>query len=92
MTTISISTLRISTGMVIFVGIAARLTISDIVIATIAVINSNRFMPVKATMITVSGVRKHPCPAIDIPSHNSLLSSWPAVQAENLVNKDGFAL
>ena len=79
-TTMSTSMLRASTGMVIFVGNAARFTISDIAIATVAVINKTRFIPVNATMPTVNGVRKQPVRRVKYREHQSIFSC-PAVQA-----------
>ena len=91
-TTISIKILSIKTGIVIFVGKAARFTTSVIAMATVAVINKARFIPVNATIETAKGVRKHACPANDKPSHNKRLFCWPEVHAEKRLTKDVFAL
>ena len=56
----SIRILSAKTGMVIFVGRAARLVTSVIPIAAIASTNKYRLFPVNITTMTVMGVRIQP--------------------------------
>jgi len=85
----SIRILNTKTGMVIFVGRAARFVTSVIPIAAIASTNKYKLFPVNITAITVSGVRIQPCAASIIPSHNNLDSSSLLHHAMNLVSKEG---
>ena len=53
---ISTRVLSIKTGIVIFVGNAARFVTNDAPIDTIAIINKYIFVPARRTAITVKGV------------------------------------
>ncbi len=59
-TAISIRTLRKKTGMVILVGIAARLTISDKAIPPISIPQKIMLLPAKAIANTVIGANTQP--------------------------------
>ena len=56
----SMMTLNTKTGMVILVGMAARLVTRLIPMATIAIINNVRWVPARRTAITVNGVMTQP--------------------------------
>ena len=60
-TAISKSTLKKNTGMVIFVGSAARFVTSDKPIAPITNGHKTTLLPVDATVNNANGVRKQPC-------------------------------
>ena len=64
-------------GIVIFVGMAARLVTSAMPMATIPVINNGKFGPAKKVAITVIGVRMHPCAARITPNQRRRFFSWP---------------
>jgi hypothetical protein len=85
----SMRILNIKTGIVIFVGNAARFVTRAIAMADIARINKLKLFPVKITTITVSGVKMQPCAVRAIPSHNNLDSSWLLHQFIKRVRKEG---
>ena len=65
----SIKRLRNNTGMVILVGSAARFVIRTMAMAPIARPQNNIRFPESMTAISVTGVKKQPCPARAIDSH-----------------------
>ncbi|HEX6180524.1 MAG TPA: hypothetical protein VFZ47_04720, partial [Chitinophagaceae bacterium] len=71
----SIKILRTNTGIVILVGIAARLVTKTIPMAAIATINITRLPPNASTIMLVMGVNTQPCPANASPIHNIRLNS-----------------
>ena len=85
---ISIRVLRIKTGMVIFVGIAARLVTKLAPIAVKAAIKRNMLLPAKRTAMIVIGVMMQPCVVSTIPSQSKRFFSWPWHQIINFLNKE----
>jgi len=89
-TTRSIKTLKKKTGIVIRVGIAARLLISDIAIAPIAKAIKIILVPFRKIMNSVKGASTHPCIVSIAASHPNRCSSCCRHQVINLVNNAGF--
>jgi hypothetical protein len=85
---ISIAIPRKKTGIIIFIGMAARFVTNVISIATIAGIIRSVFVPDKVTAITVRGVKKHPIIRRPMASMPILFSWCSALQFKNLLKSD----
>ena len=84
----SINTLIINTGIVIFVGKAARFTTRQATIPDIANIQNTKLFPENIIANNVTIVMKQACPANAIASHNSLFFSSLIVQLTNRLHKE----
>ena len=81
-------TLNAKTGIVIFVGIAARLTTNDIPIEIITSINKASALPASMTATMLKGTRIQPWTVKLIASHSNLSCSWFLHQSINFVKKE----
>jgi len=79
--------LSTNVGIVIFVGIAARLTIRVIPIAIIPAIHKIKLLPVIPIVSITSGVIMQPCDAKDRASHPKWFFSCASHHLKNLLNK-----
>lgn len=93
MTPKSINTLRRKTGIVTFVGCAARLLTRAMPMAAMASTIKVMFtVPPKKVAITVSGVRMQPCAERIMPSHKKRLWFCAVHQEKNLEKAAAVAL
>jgi hypothetical protein len=88
----SIRILRNNTGIVIFVGKAARLVTRLIVIAPMANAHKNMLFPESITAINVTGVTKQPCPAKPVASHIKRFFSCPLHQVIKRDHSDAWSI
>ena len=88
----SISTLKKKTGIVIRVGMAARLLISAIAKAPIVIPQNTKLLPPRKILNTVIGASTQPCMAKIAASHPKRFGSWALHQLKNFVRNETLRL